>query len=78
METNPTVIVDEIVDQSSVSCKYLEIDQIENLSTNNYKYGVLQINTQPPYQNDQLKDIILSLSNNNIVIHFILLCETFE
>ena len=75
---SPSVVIDQIIDQSSCDCKYIELDHIKDSDSHDFKFCALHINIHSiPAKLDQLKDIICTLSEKKIIVHFILLCETF-
>jgi len=64
-----------------IDSKYYDIDDLSNLKLPNnkqYKYTAMHINIHSlPAKIDQLITLLSLLKQNNINLHFILLCETF-
>lgn len=75
---SPSSIIDEITEQTSDICQYLELEMLDNCSKNGYKFCALHINIHSVLAKlDELKHIIFTLHKQNIIVHFIMLCETF-
>lgn len=75
---SPSDIIEEIIEQNSTNCKYLELDKLEKPVKYDYLSCALHINIHSlPAKLDDLKHIIHSLNQQQIPVHFILLCETF-
>jgi len=75
---SPAAVVDQIIEQTSDDCNYIMLDQVPNSASADYKYCALHINIRSlPAKLDELKDIIYTLKEKHIIVHFILLCETY-
>ena len=75
---SPENLIDDIVNLKSERCDYVELGQVEELVVNEFRFCALHINIHSALAKlDDLKDIICTMNEKNIRIHFILLCETF-
>ena len=77
--TKPSIILDDLIDDRNITYKYFELDEAKVPFSNiKGKLCALHINIHSlPAKFDQLLDIISTLSENNIKVHCIMLCETF-
>jgi len=76
-----TDLYEELIDSCDSNCEYLDITSsslpLSDTSIDS-KYCALQINIHSlPSKFDQLKEMLSTLKEINIDVHFILLCETF-
>ena len=77
-DINHNAIIDDIAYQSSNNCEYVDLQEINIFTTSGYKHTVLHINIHSLMAKlDELKNIIYTLSEKNVVVDFILLCEMF-
>jgi len=75
---SPSIIIDEIVNHNIETCKYFDLDELDSINTSEFEFCALHINIHSLLAKlDDLKNIICSLKEKHITIHFILLCETF-
>ena len=64
----------------NLDCLYYNIDDMVKFTQlgNNYKYTSIHLNIHSlPSKYDQLRTMIANLEDIGIIIHFIMLCETF-
>ena len=75
---SPSSIIDDIVEQTSDGCIYYQIEELKNHDSKGFKFCALHINIHSLLSKlDDLKNILSCLQEKNIIVHFILLCETF-
>ena len=74
-----SIVIDDILHFASSSCVYSDLGNLDDKIINkDYKYCALHLNIHSlPAKIDQLKEMIYTLKEQNIIIHFIMLCETF-
>ena len=61
-----------------INCAYCEIEDIVKTTVNEHEFCSLHINIHSlPAKFDQLKNILARLRDLNILVDFVLLCETF-
>ncbi len=72
-------IFGDIIDQSNAECQYYDLEGLNTLNPdNNHAYCAMHLNIHSlPAKLDQLKDIVNTLNEKKIIVHFLLLCETF-
>ena len=75
---SPSAVIDSIIDQEALTCKYYEVEQIDGLETKGYEMCALQINIHSVSAKlDDLRNLISTLYEKKIIVDFIMLCETF-
>ena len=64
-ELNPSTVIDEIIDQSDLSCQCCELSQFGDSSGKDYKFCALHINIRSAYAEWET-----SLHNQFVVIFY--------
>lgn len=75
---NPASLIDNIVEQSTDDCEYYLLEELGHHDYKGYSLCAIHINIHSLVAKlDDLKHIISTLHERKIVVHFILICETF-
>lgn len=75
---SPDAVINDITEHTSITCDYYCLLDIDNSLCDGYKYCALHLNIHSLCaKHEQLIDIIHTLYQKKIVVHFVMLCETF-